>query len=67
MIKGIDKLSDEQKNLIYRVNEKHTSCVGLNYKAGMKIVETWIDENNCVCVRLKDGEWYHYTQSGDWY
>ena len=67
MIKGIDKLSADQTKIMYKVNEHHTQCVGLDYKAGMKIVETWINEDGCVCVRLKNGEWYHYTTNGDWY
>ena len=67
MIKGIEKLSEEQKDLMQRVNKLHTKVVGSDYKAGMKITETWIDENNIVCVRLKNGEWYHYTKDNTWY
>lgn len=65
-IKGLNKLSEEQKELMYRVNENHTSCVGNAYKDGMEIIETWI-ENGCVCVRLKNGDWYHYSDNGAWY
>lgn len=50
-----------------KVNKLHTDCVGLDYKAGMEIVETWIDERENVCVRLKNGEWYHYTKDNTWY
>jgi hypothetical protein len=67
MIKGIEKLSEEQKDLMERVNKLHTQIVGNDYKPGMEIIETWIDENNIVCVRLKNGEWYHYTKNGEWY
>ena len=64
MIKGIEKLTKEQKDHMEKVNKLHTDCVGLDYKAGMKIVETWIDKNNTVCVRLKNGDRYHYTHAG---
>lgn len=67
MIKGIEKLSKEQKELMERVNKLHTSGVGLEYKKEMEIVETWVNENNIVCVRLKNGNWYHYTKKETWY
>jgi len=67
MIKGIEKLTEEQKNLMKKTNELHTKIVGMDYKEGMEIIETWIDENNTVCVRLKNKEWYHYTKDGTWY
>ncbi len=67
MIKGIEKLTEEQKDLMKKTNELHTKIVGMDYKEGMEIIETWIDENNTVCVRLKNKEWYHYTKDGTWY
>lgn len=67
MIKGIEKLTQEQKDLMNKTNELHTEIVGMDYKKGMEIIETWIDENDCVCVRLKNGEWYHYSKDGTWY
>ena len=67
MIKGIEELTEEQKDLMKKTNELHTKIVGMDYKEGMEIIETWIDENNTVCVRLKNGEWYHYTKDGTWY
>lgn len=66
MIKGIEKLSKEQQELMLRVNDLHTKCVGTDYKDGMKIIEAWIDERNTVCVRLKNGDWYHYWENGTW-
>ncbi len=67
MIKGIEKLTKEQIAHMERVNELHTKCVGLDYKEGMKIVETWVNERDTVCVRLKNGDWYHYTKEGTWF
>lgn len=67
MIKGIEKLTEEQKDLMKKTNELHTKIVGMDYKEGMEIIETWIDENNTVCVRLKNKEWYHYSKDGTWW
>ena len=55
MISGIEKLTEEQKKLMFRTNELHTKCVGNDYKAGMVIIKVWLDENNTVCVRLRNG------------
>lgn len=56
MIRGIEKLSEEQKDLMFKVNELHTKMVGSDYKAGMKITEVWLDENNtCLCKVAKWG------------
>ena len=67
MIKGLEKLSEEQKELMGRVNKLHKSGVGLDYKKGMEIKEAWVNGNNIVCVRLKNGNWYHYTKKETWY
>ena len=67
MINGIEKLTEQQKELMLRVNDMHAKCVGNDYKDGMQIIKVWVDENNCVCVRLKNDNWYHYNRSGEWY
>ncbi len=67
LIKGIEKLTEEQMDLMKKTNELHTKIVGMDYKEGMEIIETWIDENNTVCVRLKNKDWYHYSKDGTWY
>lgn len=66
MIIGIENLTEEQKELMYRVNNLHTKCVGTDYKEGMEVKKVWIDEKNTVCVRLKNGDWYHYYKNGTW-
>ncbi len=65
-IRGIDNLTQEQVELMERVNKVHTSCVGNDYKAGMKIIEAWIDEDNVLCVRLENGSWFHYYKDVTW-
>lgn len=67
MIKGIGKLTEVQVNHMKKVNALHTDCVGLEYKAGMEIVEVWLNENNTVCVRLKNGNWFHYLKDCTWF
>lgn len=65
--KGFEKLTKDQVDLLLYVNKKHTDCVGLDYKAGMAIEEVWLDENQIVCARLKNGKWYHYTKEYTWH
>ena len=67
MIKGIEKLTKEQVEHMKKVNKLHSDCVGTDYKSGMKVVEAWVDENNNVCVRLKNGNWFHYSKDNTWF
>ena len=66
-IEGIEKLTEEQKKLMFEVNALQTSCVGNDYKAGMQIVKAWVNDKDIVCVRLLNGDWYHYTTAYKWY
>ena len=66
MIKGLEKLNDRQKEILFKTNEPHKNAVGNDYKDGTSIVEVWL-EKGVVCARLKNGEWYHYTYSYTWY
>ena len=62
MIKGLEKLNDRQKEILFKTNELHKNAVGNDYKDGISIVKVWL-EKGVVCVRLKNEEWYHYTYS----
>ena len=66
MIKGLEKLNDRQKEILFKTNEIHKNAVGNDYKDGISIVKVWL-EKGVVCVRLKNEEWYHYTYSYTWY
>ena len=66
-IEGIEKLTEEQKKLMFEVNALHTYCVGNDYKAGMQIVKVWVNDKGIVCVRLLNGDWYHYATNLTWY
>lgn len=67
MIKGIERLNEEQRELLFKVNKLHKENVGLDYKEGIEIIEAWIDEDNVICARLKNGEWYHYLSNLTYY
>ena len=66
MIKGLEKLNDRQKEILFKTNELHKNAVGNDYKDGISIVKVWL-EKGVVCARLKNEEWYHYTYSYTWY
>ena len=66
MIKGLEKLNDRQKEILFKTNELHKNAVGNDYKDGISIVKVGL-EKGVVCVRLKNEEWYHYTYSYTWY
>ena len=66
-IAGISKLTKEQRDLMFAVNELHKKCVGNEYKAGMEIVKAWVNDKGIVCVKLLSGDWYHYTGNCKWY
>ena len=59
-IKGFEKLTLKQQEHVLSVNRQQVECSGTERKPGMKIVEAWVDENNTTCVKLVNGEWYHY-------
>ena len=56
MIKGLEKLNDRQKEILFKTNELHKNAVGNDYKDGISIVKVWL-EKGVVCVRLKNEEW----------
>ncbi|KAB3535656.1 hypothetical protein F8154_05860 [Alkaliphilus pronyensis] len=65
-IQGLSKLTEEQKRHMFNVHKNHVACNGYERKMNMKIVKVWIDKNNTICVRLANGEWYHYYSNGTW-
>jgi hypothetical protein len=65
-IKGLLKLTEDQKQHMFRVNEIHVACNGTERQKNMQITEAWVDKDNCVCVRLANGEWYHYYSNQTW-
>ncbi|SDL19295.1 hypothetical protein SAMN05660472_02775 [Natronincola ferrireducens] len=65
-IKGLSKLTEEQQKHMFNVHRNHVACNGTERQKNMEIVEAWVDTSNTVCVRLSNGEWYHYYSSGTW-
>ena len=63
-IKGFNSLTKEQQALFIRVHGKHMAT--LEDKEGWQPVRVkW--EKTCLKVTFKNGEWLHYTRSGEWY
>ncbi|MBN2794486.1 MAG: hypothetical protein JXR88_03700, partial [Clostridia bacterium] len=65
-ILGLEKLTLAQQELMHRVHARHLDCQYPDRRAGMHILAAWVDPHGCVCVRLANGEWYHYRSTGDW-
>jgi len=61
----VKNLTDEQIDFAILVNEKHTNSVGINQKNGMKIKKMWL-EDGLICVKLENGDWYHYYKNLTW-
>ena len=66
MIKGIEKLSQEQQDFMLLVHQKQVNCMGTDRKKEAIITECWLDQDNTLCVRHKSGEWYHYYKNKTW-
>lgn len=65
-IEGIEYLDEKEIAEMKETNRIHTAGVGTDYKAGMQIIKVWINKHGCICVKLKNGQWYHYKNFG-WY
>ena len=44
MIKGLEKLNDRQKEILFKTNELHKNAVDKDYKDGISIVEVWLEK-----------------------
>lgn len=63
---GFDGLTDEQQTHILAVNKRQIECSGTDRKLGLKILKAWLDESGVTCVKLLNGEWYHYYSDRSW-
>lgn len=59
-------LTEAQLDLAFAVNKMHIECNGSARQPFMKIIKVWLDDRGTVCVRLLNGEWYHYYDNGTW-
>lgn len=67
MIKGIEKLTKEQRTVLLNTNNLQRDCVeSPALKRELELVETWVNDEGIVCGRVKNGNWYHY-KNGAWY
>lgn len=65
-VRGFNKLTPEQQELLIRINERHKAGVGTAYKEGWTPVSVKSLGRNLKVV-FKNGEWLHYTPEGTWY
>lgn len=65
-IKGFNKLTPGQQELLIRTNKRHKAGVGIDYKDGWTPISVEPIGRNLKVV-FKNGEWLHYTQNGDWF
>jgi hypothetical protein len=65
-VKGFNKLTPEQQAQFIKTHQRHQSGVGNDYKEGWTPVSVRPLGRN-LQVTFKNGEWLHYTPTGDWY
>lgn len=65
-IKGFERLTPEQQQLLISVNARHKAGVGNDCKDGWTPVKVK-PISGFLKVNFKNGDWLYYTQSGDWF
>ena len=65
-IKGFKKLTPDQQQLLISTHKRHLASVGNDYKLGHTPIEVKRGGKGLI-VKFRNGEWLHYTPSGDWY
>lgn len=65
-VKGLNKLTPEQKESFFSTHKRHVSGVGNEYKEGWTPISVKPLGKNLKVV-FKNGEWLHYTPDGNWY
>lgn len=66
MIPGSEKMTAEEMDFTLKVNENQKIAFG-SQSSDYDVVKVWKDENNVICVKLRNGDWYHYLANGTWY
>ena len=64
-IKGYDKLTVDQQQLLINTNKRQKAGVGTDYKDDWTPTEVSVLGENLKVV-FKNGEWLHYYQNGSW-
>lgn len=65
-IKGFKKLTPEQRQLLISTHKRHLASVGNDYKLGYTPIKVKAFGKSLI-VKFRNGEWLHYTASGEWY
>lgn len=63
-IKGFRNLTKEQQKLFVSTYTEHLASIE-NKESWQAVSVTW--EGSYLKVTFKNGEWLHYTKSGEWY
>jgi len=65
-IKGFNKLTLEQQQNFIATHKRHLAAVGNDYKLGYTPMGIK-PAGKSLMVKFQNGEWLHYTASGEWY
>jgi len=65
MIKGTEKLTPTELEFALKVNEDQKKAFG-SESNDYDVTEVW-KKDNVICVKLRNGDWYHYLNNGTWY
>ncbi|MBY0224118.1 hypothetical protein [Sporosarcina aquimarina] len=67
----LNHLPDVLQELFHRVHAKHLKMMGTDERAKHSIENVtrvlWDEEEQCLKVYYKEGDWWHYTASGEFY
>lgn len=70
-IRVAENLTDNEYALFLQVYARHNSAMGLekrkDYTLSDIVKVEWNEEEDCLHVYYKDGEWWHYCKDGTWY
>lgn len=65
-VKGFNKLTKEQQELLINTNKRHKAVAGIDYKDGWTPTSVKPLGKN-LKVTFENGEWLHYTPQETWY
>lgn len=65
MIPGSEKMTTEEMDFTLKVNENQRRAFGTDSR-DYEISKVW-KQDGVICVKLRNGDWYHYLNNGTWY
>ncbi|MNW54090.1 hypothetical protein D3C74_316770 [compost metagenome] len=67
---GIDAgLTPEQQDLFLNVYDRHVKAMGIEMRQRLGRIKDvkWNEQQDCLIVTYKSGDWWHYCKDGTWY